>query len=161
MASLLPTDVRHWWPIIEEVFTSPAVASLTVKLLTTFPDLRESQVISVDTAIKCCMGVLGQLSYRAPKAQRDAAPFADDHAFRRILTVRGRTGAALGMQWHQKKLRMSAYGPFGNASGRWAWSSAVPVIGLRPRSSFMPSALCPIYNVWHLTLSISVSSTSS
>ena len=22
LASLLPTDVRHWWPIIEDVFTS-------------------------------------------------------------------------------------------------------------------------------------------
>ena len=43
------------------------------------------------------MGVLGQLSYRAPKAKRDAAPFDDDRAFRRVLTVRGRTGAVLGM----------------------------------------------------------------
>ena len=97
LASLLPTDVRHWWPIIEDVFTSPAVASLTVKLLTTFRDLREFQVISIDATIKCCMGVLGQVSYRAPKAKRDQAPFDDDHAFRRVLTVRGRTGAVLGM----------------------------------------------------------------
>ena len=97
LASLLPTDVRHWWPIIEDVFTSPAVAALKVNLLTTFRDLREFQVISIDATVKCCMGVLGQLSYRAPKAKRDAAPFDDDHAFRRVLTARGRTGAVLGM----------------------------------------------------------------
>ena len=36
-----------------------------------------------------------QTSYRAPKRVRDDAPFGDDVARRRLLTIRGRTGAVL------------------------------------------------------------------
>ena len=93
---MLPTDVRHWWPIIEDVFSSPPIAKLKMDLMRAFCDLQEFQVLSVDATIKRCMGVLGQESYRAPKAKRNAAPFGDDEALRRVLTVRGRSGAVLG-----------------------------------------------------------------
>ena len=55
----------------------------------------EWHYVSMDATIKVCLKVLGQESYRAPKAVRDAAPFGDETAWRRLLTVRGRTGAVL------------------------------------------------------------------
>ena len=44
------------------------------------------------------MNLLGQNSYRASKRVRDEAPFGDDIAWRRLLAIRGRTGAVLMMQ---------------------------------------------------------------
>ena len=57
----------------------------------------EFSFISIDATIKCCMGVMGQESYRAPRNVRNAAVFDDLSAVRRVLTVRGTTGALLAM----------------------------------------------------------------
>ena len=59
--------------------------------------LHEFQYLSLDATIKCCMGVMGQESHRAAKEKRNMAPFDDFHALRRVLTVRGRTGAVIAM----------------------------------------------------------------
>ena len=87
LASLLPTDVRHWWPIVEDVFTSTAVQSLSADILEAFCASNEFGVVTLDATIKCCMGIMGQESYRAPKKKRNAAPFDDIAALRRVLTV--------------------------------------------------------------------------
>ena len=134
LASMLPTDVRHWWPIIEDVFTSPAVIDIQNSLLKAFEKLTEFQVVSIDATMKCCTGVMGQESYRAPKAQRDAAAFDDDHSLRRGLTVRGRTGAVLGMV-----TVASEYQPVGCHR-----SSVYHPTLLPPNSTRSSSASCPI-----------------
>ena len=41
------------------------------------------------------MQIRGQARYRLPRAARNQAPFGDDDALRRALTIRGRTGAPL------------------------------------------------------------------
>ena len=97
LLSLLPTDVRHWWPMIEDIFNSPAVQKLNSEIIEAFCVSNEFGVISLDATIKCCMGIMGQESYRASKQRRNAAPFDDETALRRVLTVRGRTGAVLAM----------------------------------------------------------------
>ncbi|CAE6939324.1 unnamed protein product [Symbiodinium sp. CCMP2592] len=50
--------------------------------------------VSMDGTVKVCLKLLGQETYTAPKTVRDAAPFGDgdNTAWRRILTVRGRSG---------------------------------------------------------------------
>ena len=53
--------------------------------------------ISMDVTLKLCMKLMGQASYRAPKHVREEAPFGDEVARRRLLTVRGRKGAVLIM----------------------------------------------------------------
>eukprot|EP00439_Symbiodinium_sp_Y106_P073049 s1266_g13.t1 len=58
----------------------------------------EWHYISMDATLKLCMKLMGQASYRSPKHVRDDAPFGDELAWRRLLTVRGRTGAVLMMQ---------------------------------------------------------------
>ena len=59
--------------------------------------LHEFQYLSLDATLICCMGVMGQESPRAAKEKRNMATFDDFHAFRRVLTVRGRTGAVIAM----------------------------------------------------------------
>ena len=62
-----------------------------------FSDQQEFESISIDATVKCCMSVMGQESYRCSSAKRNSAPFGDDAAYRRVLTVRGRTSAVLAM----------------------------------------------------------------
>ena len=58
---------------------------------------REFLCISVDATLRCCMPVMGQASYRAPAEVRRQAAFTDEDSWRRVLTVRGRTGAELSI----------------------------------------------------------------
>ena len=62
-----------------------------------FCDNREYEYLSIDCTIKCCVAVLGQESWRTNALIRNMAPFDDAAAYRPVLTVRGRTGAVLGM----------------------------------------------------------------
>ena len=95
--SLLPTDVRHWWPIVKDVFGSEQVRKL-VTSITTFLFSREEYIyLSIDATIKCAVAALGQESWRTNAVVRNMAPFDDSTAIWRVLTVRGRTGAVLGM----------------------------------------------------------------
>ena len=54
--------------------------------------------ISIDATLKVAMSIKGQASYRSSASVRNQACFGDDEALRRVLTVRGRTGAVLAMQ---------------------------------------------------------------
>lgn len=45
------------------------------------------EYISIDATFKVCLKIMGQASYRASKAERDAAPFPDDDALRRVPIV--------------------------------------------------------------------------
>ena len=67
------------------------------QMMDTLLDNKEWLYVSVDATLRTCLKLKGQESYRAPKAARDAAPFPDTTAWRRLLTVRGRTGAVLLM----------------------------------------------------------------
>ena len=53
--------------------------------------------ISMDATIRILRRVKGQADYRSAQAVRDAAPVPDVDAKRRVLTLAGRTGAALGV----------------------------------------------------------------
>lgn len=98
MSNLFPTHTQHWWPIVEDIFTSTAVQSMLASLSLTLEAASEYTCISIDATLKVAMCIKGQASYRASAAVRNQACFGDDEAFRRILTVRGQTGAVLAMR---------------------------------------------------------------
>ena len=58
----------------------------------------ECASISVDGTFKVCLPLLGQGRFSDPPAVRDEFPFAGDDAYTRVITVRGRSGAVLGME---------------------------------------------------------------
>ena len=97
LGNLYPTAVRHWWPLVEDVFTSPQVCALQRKLQDELIDHDELECISIDATLRCCLRIVGQASYRASAATRAQAAFDDQHAKRRVLTMRGRTSATIGM----------------------------------------------------------------
>ncbi|CAE7674583.1 unnamed protein product [Symbiodinium sp. CCMP2592] len=97
LASLLPRRSQHWMPMLEDIATSPAFLGKMESMSNVLMQQYEWHHISMDATLKLCMKLMGQASYRSPKAVRDEAPFGDDVAWRRLLTVRGRTGAVLLM----------------------------------------------------------------
>lgn len=97
LASLLPTDVRHWWPIVEDIFYSPAVLEFETRLMNQLIMQDELQYISVDATLKVTMPIMGQRPPRMPERGARIAVFAGADEIRRVVTVRGRTGAVLGI----------------------------------------------------------------
>ena len=93
--TLFPTNSRHWHPIMEDVAFSEAFDGKLSEMTSCLERTDEWHYISMDATMKICLKVMGQESYRASKQKRDAAPFPDEVALRRILTVRGRSGAVL------------------------------------------------------------------
>ena len=76
---------------MEDVFGSPSLAELTTAMMSFLCGCREYEYLSIDATIKCCVAC------RTNPVIRNMAPFDDATAYRRVLTVRGRTGAVLGM----------------------------------------------------------------
>ena len=95
ISSLFPTHTEHWWPILEDVAYSPALKQKFSNMLSTLEDGQEWIYVSTDATLRTCLKIKGQESYRASKAVRNSAPYPDAVAWRRLLTVRGRTGAVL------------------------------------------------------------------
>ena len=81
--------------MLEDVAFSDFFSDKLGQMTDALEERDEWHFISMDAAVKVCLKLLGQESYRASKDTRNAAPFGDDTAWRRLLTVRGRTGAVL------------------------------------------------------------------
>ena len=82
---------------MEDIFHSTQVRLLKQEITLSLEHDQEYTSLSIDATLKVCMVVLGQASYRAPASVRNAACFNDAESLRRVLTIRGRTGAVLGI----------------------------------------------------------------
>ena len=91
-STLLPSRASHWMPILEDIASSTAFKLKMERMQGALFRGDEWHYISMDATLKLCMKVMGQAPYRASKKVRDEAPFGDDVAWRRLLTIRGRTG---------------------------------------------------------------------
>ncbi len=94
---LLPTNVRTWLEILEDIMRSPCAHRQTEVLIGQCVAHKEFRCISMDATLRIAMRVRGQANYRQSIAIRNAAPVGDEEALRRVLTIRGRTGAVLAM----------------------------------------------------------------
>ena len=83
--------------IMEDIMNSPTVTSWHQKLLRDCLEHREFVHISMDATVRMAMRLKGQGNYREPKEVRNSYLVGDSEAKRRILTLRGRTGAVLAM----------------------------------------------------------------
>ena len=92
-----PADGLWWTSVAEDIITSPRINDMIADLLQECFLHGEMQHLSMDGTIRCARRVKGQADYLEKAAVRNQALFGDDVALRRILTVRGRTGAVIGM----------------------------------------------------------------
>lgn len=83
MTSLLPQHVRHWWPIVEDIFYSTAVTKILDNCVAEAVRQNEFEFISVDATIKCCLSILGQAHCRATRAEQERAAFKGKDCFRK------------------------------------------------------------------------------
>ena len=75
-------------PLLKDISSSQSFNDRMSCMRACLKDHDEWRYISVDATVKLCLKLKGQASYRASTAEREAAPFGDDTAWRRILTVR-------------------------------------------------------------------------
>ena len=90
-------DDRRLFAIMEDLCSSQYLAQLHGDLIQKCFQHEEWLHLSIDATVKVLMGVKGQANYRQPAYVRSVALYDDAAALRRVLTVRGRTGAVLGM----------------------------------------------------------------
>ena len=117
MGGLLPRHSKHWWPLVEDIFTSPAVQEMAQQLLDELASHEELPSISIDATMRCCLPVMGQVHPRASAEDKEKAVFRENQAKTRltcpiicvlrtrlktcctceaqVLTARGRTNAVL------------------------------------------------------------------
>ena len=92
IANLLPVNGKSWWPMVEDVFASPAVQALRYVLLAELETHTEYTSISIDATLRICLSILGQ------SAKKDtASAYSAGDSVKRVLSVKGRTGAVLAM----------------------------------------------------------------
>ncbi|CAK0806321.1 unnamed protein product [Prorocentrum cordatum] len=99
LSSMLPTRVDHWLKLMGDVFNSAHVEMRSAALMEECHRHEEFLHVSMGASISmdASLHVKGQADYRSAQAARDAAPVPDVDAKRRVLTLAGRTGAALGV----------------------------------------------------------------
>ena len=93
--SLIPRNLLTWEKLCEDVFFSPPMISLESSLVNECFEHDEFIFISMDGTVRVAFNIRGQARYRASKAVRADAAITDSEALRRVLAVRGRTGAVL------------------------------------------------------------------
>lgn len=62
LASLLPNHVRFWWPLVEDMFASPACLRKEEDMTAAFVRYEEMEYVSIDATLRCTMPLLGQAS---------------------------------------------------------------------------------------------------
>jgi hypothetical protein len=97
LGSMFSFNVKEWWPMLEDIFNSPAICSMERTLVQQLVDHTEFAYLSIDCTLRCCMTVMGQSSYRAPATVRAMDAFTDQDALRSVMTARGRTSAVIAM----------------------------------------------------------------
>ena len=77
LATLLPTHSNAWWPLVEDIFTSPAAYEVRTQLLAQAVQSGECRYLSVDGTFRVCLPLLGQAKFNDPASVRACAPFQD------------------------------------------------------------------------------------
>ena len=83
--------------IMEDILSSPVVVAWKDRLLTQCLEHHEFVNLSMDATVRMAMRLKGKANYKQPKEVKDSYLVGDSEAKRRILTLRGRTGAVLSM----------------------------------------------------------------
>lgn len=97
LVNLLPSNTARWWPLVEDVFSSPNCLALRDDLLQSCLHHNEFRSLSVDGTFRVCLPILGQRPFNLSKSERAEAAIPEEESFRRVITVRGKTGAVVTM----------------------------------------------------------------
>jgi hypothetical protein len=92
IANLLRVNGKSWWPMVEDVFASPAVQTLRYVSLAELETHTGYSSISIDATLRICLSILSQSAKK-----NTASDYSVDGSVKRVLIIKGRTGAILAM----------------------------------------------------------------
>mgnify|MGYP001824913686 CR=1 FL=1 len=84
MFSCPQTTLQDWWPIVEDIFSSPVLGRLETALMAELVQHDEFRCISIDATLRCCLSLLGQARPRATPVEKAQAAFNDQASLRRV-----------------------------------------------------------------------------
>lgn len=85
------------WNAVEDVFNAPKACDLRSSVMAECVSRGAFIAISIDGAYRVCLSIMGQLPFNMKKESRNKAAFKDQDSIRRVITVRGKTGAVVAM----------------------------------------------------------------
>jgi hypothetical protein len=94
---LMPMHPYKWCQFLEDLVTSDRMVSEFNELIKLCWTHEEFIHISMDATVRVMRRIKGQADLLAGRSTRNAALLPDGRALRRVLTVRGRSGAVIGM----------------------------------------------------------------
>ena len=98
LCSMLPEASHSFWcNVLEDLTQSPQIKVKLQDLLQECEAHTEFEYLSIDGTVKCMMKIIGQAHFNSSQDCRDAAAIPDSDAAYKLLTVRGRTNAVLGL----------------------------------------------------------------
>ena len=96
IAELLPGAEQMWWrTLAEKMLSSSGLLLRRERALQECVDHGELEHIALDGLFRPCRSIVGQADYQETAKARQKAPVGDEAAVRRIVSVRGRTGAVV------------------------------------------------------------------
>ena len=97
LALMIPRNVRGMLDLLEDLMQAPGIARLEASLLHNCCQHDEFVHVAMDATLRTMLRVKGQAPFNTPKDIRQQAAVGDELALRRIMTMRGRTGAVFIM----------------------------------------------------------------
>ena len=98
MENLIPTHGRHVWKIFQDLFRLDIVEHMVENHMMEYLRGNEMQIVTVDCSVKIALATMGQAKASAIKKNPASAAYSETDHRRRVLSIRGRTGAVLLME---------------------------------------------------------------
>ena len=114
-------DFAAEWPLVEDIFTSPAAHEVRTHLLAQAVQSGECRYLSVDGTFRVCLPLLGQAKFNDPASVRACAPFQDITRSIRICVSMPMDFGTLELQWNSKTQDFSI--SFSNLEEKKKWET--------------------------------------
>ena len=87
LGGLWPTHSKDWWPLLEDIFRSPEVATLRWQLWSELLRHEELVLVGIDATMRCCMPLFGQAKLRSTWEEKKAAAIPEGETLRRAAQL--------------------------------------------------------------------------
>ena len=98
LGNLLPQHSKIMWKVAQDMFALAPVRDLTAGFFRELLEHEEFETLSMDGTVKICLGIMGQAGAAVVRKDADAAAMPEASHLRKLVTVRGRSGAVLALR---------------------------------------------------------------
>ena len=98
VTNLYPGHGASMWAVAQDVFGLEPVCELFAGFYAQLLAREEFETLAMDGTVKVCLAIMGQAGAAAIREDACAAAMTEEEHFRRLVTVRGRSGAVLALR---------------------------------------------------------------